>query len=179
MHSYSIEQHSHLFAAWAASRAASVMGCRFSVALGRDVIESVGLLPSLSLPDQLPKPTETDSVHRNWRNTACDFARTAGHPITHGVAAKLINCYLKSRFVCAGQQNHPNVAALHPPIDKILLEELAKQKFGSETKFWRASSKLGWSKFSSQQYEDVISLIRLSMNDKPMWMIEEYWKGNQ
>ena len=34
---------------------------------------------------------------------------------THGVAAKLINCYLKSRFVCGGYHAHARGrACTHP-----------------------------------------------------------------
>ena len=79
---------------------------------------------------------------------------------THGVAAKLINCYLKPRFVCAGYSDHPNVTALHPPIDKLLLEELAAQDFGRERVRWKEYSKHGWSRLNSDDYEAIVTLSR-------------------
>jgi hypothetical protein len=176
---YSIEQHTHLFAAWAASRAASVIGCRFSVERGRTVLEAVGFVADFSTPEQLPDPVNVDAQHKQWRNCACDFAANNGLTLTHGVAAKLINVYLKSRFVCGGQHSHKNVAAMHPPIDKLLLEKLAKNNFGQASKEWKRFSANGWSKLTSDCYEDLIDLIRTNIGDKPLWMIEEYWKGNQ
>ena len=37
---YTIEEHKHRFAVWAASRASSVKGCRFSVLQGKMIIEN-------------------------------------------------------------------------------------------------------------------------------------------
>jgi len=176
---YRIELHSHLFAAWAASRAASVKGCRFSVEQGRDILEGCGFVADLSTPDHLPEASAIDKKHREWRKRACDLAAAKGIPFTHGVAAKLINIYLKSRFVCAGYHLHPKVIALHPPIDKLLLEELAAKNFGDVVKEWRQASRNGWSKLNSDDYERLISLIRIHLPGKPLWMIEKYWAGNQ
>jgi hypothetical protein len=50
--------------------------------------------------------------------------------ITHGVAVKLINIYLKSLLVCGGYDSHEKVKALHPSIDSILLTELAERDIG-------------------------------------------------
>ena len=41
--SYSIEEHKHRFAAWAAVRAANVNGCRFTVEQGKDILEKAGM----------------------------------------------------------------------------------------------------------------------------------------
>ena len=37
---YTIEEHKHRFAAWAAGRGANVNGCRFSVLKGKNVLEA-------------------------------------------------------------------------------------------------------------------------------------------
>jgi hypothetical protein len=52
------------------------------------------------------------------------FPETARLRFTHGIAAKLVNVYLKSVFVCGGRHDHPRVRALHPPIDSLLLDAL-------------------------------------------------------
>lgn len=106
-------------------------------------------------------------------------AASLGIAMTHGVAAKLINCYLKSRFVCGGHHAHENVAALHPPIDAIVLDTLASEDNGCHRDRWNSFRRIRWSKFTSEQYQEVITLIRESLGDKPMWMIEEHWRGNQ
>lgn len=176
---YGIEHHSHLFAAWAASRASSVKGCRFSVAQGREILERCGFVVSFSSPDNLPEPSEIDAQHRDWRERAINAANAMDLPFTHGIAAKIINCYLKSRFVCAGHHADARVAALHPPIDRLLLNELGQRDFGGLSKVWKRASASGWSNFNSNQYEELIMSIRNHLFGKPLWMIEEHWRGNQ
>jgi hypothetical protein len=176
--SYTIEDHKHRFAAWAASRAASTITCRFNVLQGKEIIESVGLNRVLSDPSNLPTPTEIDAKHREWREAAIAAAKTKNLiGFSHGVAAKLINIYLKSAFVCAGYENHNHVSGLHPPIDSLLLEELYKSNVGDLKKAWGAAKKAKWSKFSSEQYEEVITNIRKALNGRSMWEIESCWRG--
>lgn len=176
---YGIEQHCHRFAAWAASRAASVKGCRFTVADGRTILEACGFGADFSQPEQLPAATATDKTHRQWRGKAIKAAKRLGLEVTHGVAAKLINCYLKCRFVCGGCHAHDRVANLHPPVDDILLKSLAACDFGGCANDWRTIRRTRWSKLDSEGYERMIAAIRKCLNGKPLWAIEEHWKGNQ
>ena len=44
---------------------------------------------------------------------------------------------------------------------------------------WKQAMKTRWSKFESDDYEQVIVLIRQSLKGAPLWRVEEYWKGNQ
>lgn len=61
----------------------------------------------------------------NGEKPLISAAKTKDLPgLGHGVGAKLINVYLRGAFVWAGHESHANVAALHPPIDSLLLEEL-------------------------------------------------------
>ena len=103
-----------------------------------------------------------------------------GKTFTHGVAAKLINIYLKAGFVCGGQDNDPRVQALHPPIDRLLLEELYRNDIGGLRGEWGQARKIRWSKFTSKQYETVIASIRSALGvNVPLWHIEKYWRGYQ
>ena len=106
-------------------------------------------------------------------------ATSRGLLFTHGVAAKLVNIYLKSRFVCGGHHAHARVAGLHPPIDSVLLSGLADANVGGHRKEWKQAARTRWSKLGSDDYEQVIALIRQSLKGAPLWRIEEYWKGNQ
>lgn len=124
MTKYGIKQHQHLFAAWAASRAASVSRCRFKVTQGRAILEASGFVAAFSEPEKLPTPAKMDNKHREWRTAAIKAAKLQGLTLTHGVVSKLINCYLKSRFVCGGHHAHRRVHNLHPPIDAALLKTL-------------------------------------------------------
>lgn len=179
MNKYGIERHKHIFAAWAASRAASVSRCRFKVTQGRAILEAAGFVADFSDPKKLPTPTKMDSKHREWRTMVIKAAKSQGLTFSHGVAAKLINCYLKSRFVCGGYHAHPRVHELHPPIDAVLLKTLTNHNIGGHSKEWRRAAHTRWSKLGSGQYEEVIALIRKSSNGEPLWKIEEHWQGNQ
>lgn len=177
---YSIEQHQHLFAAWAASRAASVKGCRFKVRQGREILEASGFTPALALPDQLPAPEKMDEQHQAWRDRVIESAQSLARPVfTHGVAAKLINVYLKCRFVCGGHHAHERVLHLHPPIDDELLKTLINKDVGGHGKAWKRLRRQRWSKFSSDHYQEAIALMRQSLTGEALWKIEEHWKGNQ
>ena len=176
---YGIERHQHRFAAWCASRAASVMGCRFSVETGRSILETCHFSADFSKPEQLPACHQMDEKHREWRCRVIEAAKAHGLAFTHGVAAKLINCYLKVRFVCGGHHAHEKVYHLHPPIDAVLLKTLASLDIGGYGTLRRQAGKTRWSKFNSEQYERVIALIRQHLKQEPLWKIEEHWKGNQ
>jgi hypothetical protein len=176
---YEIELHKHRYAAWAASRGASVIGCRFSVECGRSLLEACGFTARLCRPDQLPRPGMIDPAHRKWRETMIRSALSNDRVFTHGVAAKLINLYLKCRFVCGGHHGHERVDCLHPPIDGVLLKRLTNLDFGGHGKAWRHAAMKRWSKFDSDDYEQVIGLARESLRGAPLWMIEEHWRGNQ
>lgn len=180
MAKYCILEHKHRYSAWAASRAASTKTCRFDVNTGKRIIEVVGLQHLLVNADLLPSSTEMDASHKLWCETAIDAA--ISHGLTgfgHGVAAKLINVYLKGAFVCGGLEMHERVVELHPPIDSLLLDELYKNDVGGRKKTWALARKRRWSKFDADQYQEVIGCIRLAMNGRPLWQIEEHWRGYQ
>jgi hypothetical protein len=177
---YSIEEHRHRFAAWAASRAATVNGCRFKVAQGKTIIESSGLVEIGKNIEDLPLPDEFDEKHREWRNSVIRSAQPFQPAFTHGVAAKLINIYLKSIFVCGGLYTDPKVRAIHPPIDSVLLDTLYDKNIGGLRPYWQSVRQIRWSKLSSGQYEDLIVHIKLVVpQGEGLWSIEEHWQGYQ
>lgn len=178
--SYEIAEHKHRYSAWAASRAASVKNCRFEVADGKEIIEAVGLRGLAADPDQLPAPEDMDSSHRQWRERAIEEATRLGIAnFSHGVAAKLINVYLKGAVVCGGHHDHRRAVGLHPPIDRLLLDELYANDVDGARPIWSEARKQRWSKFTSEQYQAVISGIRSAMNGAPLWQIETHWRGYQ
>lgn len=176
---YSIDNHKHRLSAWAASRAASVNGCRFKVCDGVSILEASGFDAHFTF-SKLPLPEKIDDEHFSWRKKIIDEASKRGLVFSHGVAAKLINCYLKVRFVCGGEHGNKIVDALHPPVDDVLLKELAVIGYGGEARNWRKYRNIRWSKFDSDNYQGVVNLIRKTLTDgQPLWKIEEYWKGHQ
>jgi hypothetical protein len=160
MMEYSIHEHKHRFAAWAASRAASVIGCRFSVEQGKAVIEDADLRPLLLGPSQLPDPQQLDNAHCRWRVKVVAAARTRGLAFTHGIAAKLVNVYLKTGLTCCGHDGDLRVQALDPPIDSLLLDELWAKDIGGLRAEWAKARMIRWSRFTSDQYQCLIDSIR-------------------
>ncbi|MES2255150.1 MAG: hypothetical protein V4559_08925 [Pseudomonadota bacterium] len=177
---YHINEHVHRFAAWAASRAASTSTLRFSVAKGKDIIEVARLRELSSGPDRLPQPEGMNAYHKQWRARVIEAAQSNGLVFSHGIAAKLINTYLKAALVTTAYHGDPRIGALHPPIDRVLLDGLASSGLGSKS-FWRTMRDVGWSNFSSEQYEDVIGAISKLQEEteRPLWAIEEHWRGYQ
>ncbi len=177
---YSIEEHKHRFASWAASRGASVVNCRFKVEEGKAILEEAGLKEIANSLDHLPIPEEFDIQHRIWRENVIKVAKQYQKEFTHGVASKLINLYLKSVFVCGENINDSRIKAIHPPIDSILLEELYKQDIGGKREVWRKAKKAKWSKLTSEEYEQTIKAIKDTIsNNHGLWEIEQYWQGFQ
>jgi hypothetical protein len=175
---YSIHDHNHRLAAWAAATAARASRlCRFTVEQGFAILEQSGFTPNFSSLEHLPEPGEIDALHKRWRGVVISAARTQGLGFSHGVAAKLINCYLKVRFVCANLESSPKVAALHPPIDDLLLKSLARDNVGGLGHEWETLRVARWSKFDSETYQKAIDCIRMALpHSAPLWLIESYWK---
>ncbi len=177
---YSIEEHKHRFAAWAAARAASVNKCRFSVELGKQILDSAEMNNVARSIDNLPRAIEFDAKHREWRNKVIRAAQRHQLTFTHGVSAKLINIYLKSIFVCGHNHEDSRVKAIHPPIDSVLLDALYYGNVGNLRNQWQTARRTRWSRLNSAQYEGVISSIKQIIPDgNGLWQIEEYWQGFQ
>jgi hypothetical protein len=115
-----------------------------------------------------------------WRLALIHAAKERGLSFfTHGLAAKLINVYLKVAFVNTAYAACPNVVALHPPIDRELLSGLIESKLGTP-KTWRRFRNTAWSKFDSATYQAVIDAVRSALpTGHALWAIEEHWKGYQ
>jgi len=52
-------------------------------------------------PEQLPSESMMDDSHRAWRTAVVAAAAALDLQLTHGVAAKLVNMYLKAGLVAA------------------------------------------------------------------------------
>jgi hypothetical protein len=171
---YTIQEHTHRFACWAAATGASASPkCRFTVKVGKEILERAGFDAQLNNPEQLPSPSKLDSTHLAWRKRVIKEAKKCGVVFTHGIAAKLINIYLKTKFTCGGYAEHPNVAALHPPIDSLLLK--AQNQVDANKRRLRTN----WSTFDARTYQEVLNAVRSHNNSKLLWTIESLWQGHR
>lgn len=186
---YTESEHRHRYASWCASRAASVRNkCSFSAKTGKVIVERSGLSKLANGWEELPSPCDFDAWHRKMRKKMCLIAvKTDGvkGEFTDGIAAKLINIYLKTLFVIPAHtkitsEEINKLNSIHPPIDRTLLKNLAKANVGGNEMNWSQYLNLGksWSSFSSDIYEEVISKIK-KVSGKELWKIEENFNGYQ
>ena len=130
--------------------------------------------------ENLPMPDQFNKNHRQWRQNVIKAAETEGLLFTHGVAAKLINVYLKSAFLCPHLSTDERVMRIHPPIDSVLLDSLYKNDIGKKKAEWQKARSIRWSKLDSSEYESLIAAIREFIpEDEGLWTIEEHWQGFQ
>ncbi len=181
-----IEEHRHRFACWVASRAASVRGkSAFEVKEGVKIINECGF-PKYA--DQLLEIKDFDLWHEELckkvikkRNAQIEECKkkdpSYNRQVSYGVAAKLINCYLKARFVCGGA-DEDKIKAIHPPIDSLLLESLVKNNKQFREFYKKELKSKAWSNFNKTDYTKVIGKIKsLLGQSEPLWKIEYHWQG--
>lgn len=180
--------HRYKFAAWAAARAASSSkSARLKVKFASQLLRSVPGLYHLALGTEwLPPRSAFDEEHHRWCCAIIDAAASdEARPmfISYGVAAKLVNCYLKALFlsqfgVPSEDDFDGKIDAIHPPIDRLLLKDLTAKNVGGHKGEWLALYTKGWSNFDHADYVAAIKLIR-DATDGRLWAIEAYWTGYQ
>ena len=89
---------------------------------------------------------------------------------SYGRAAKIVAVYFKTRLL--NLENHPLINVNFPPIDAVLLKNLADKS--PELKFL-ADKK--WTHFDAEGYETAIkSITKWSViNNQKFWEVEKYW----
>lgn len=174
----------HRYAAWCASTAATSPNCRFKVQQGVEIIESSRALTYFSHNWHVPYLVQDfDLLHRKMRTQMVSRASKMGiKGFTHGVAAKIINMYLKTLHVIpilAMYEHLPDkqkekINIFHPPVDGQLIKALIKNDVGGKRQEWKKLPP--WTKMESREYEKAISIIKEITEGKP-WSVEQYWIG--
>ena len=171
---YTLEDHCHLFAAWAAARAAQRQLRGGSNGTLINAIAASGLRAAIAQRESWPKTADQfDAKHREWCGRIIDHSPKLD--LSYGRAAKLVAIYLKCRIVNAGHNDTDFGRVIHPPIDRILLQAIHKE-FRHDPKAAGFDTQT-WTRFDANEYFAVIEALRLLGLDKPaFWMAERYWK---
>jgi hypothetical protein len=129
---YDIYQHRHNFAVWAAARASQRR--LTTVDTLRKALESSEVVAFVR--DHVTDKIDSDAFaakHRSWCEEIVRSLLDAGvMNATFGRAAKLVAVYLKSMVVIGPFADSDLARVAHPPIDRILLRNLARAE-GLET----------------------------------------------
>jgi len=176
---YDLFQHRHNFAAWAAARGAQR---RFSdVGSMVEALEASGIREFLG-PKAPPKVDREafKRAHRKWCTSICrSWKRMGLAGITYGRAAKLVALYLKAMIVTGGHSHTSLSAEAHPPVDRILLQALARKLKHPQPlrAHWRT---VAWTKLDAKGYYTLIDQLRGTLEAKqPFWKLEADWNPQE
>lgn len=162
---YSFSDHLHNYAVWTAAR--SVQRGYTNTKNIKAAIEKTEL-QKIANNGGIKTSKEFDEFHRKTANILIKELTGLGVPTTYGRAAKIIAVYLKTSVVIRDKGESQLSKIVHPPIDNILLTNLAKINTGIVLR------NIKWSKLSEFEYFELIAKLR-SLNMNSFWKIEKYW----
>lgn len=183
-------EHRFRFAAWCGATAARASAnCRFTVSEGVTLLEKSKLDRIARGIDELPEAIDFDDHHKVWcseivKNAPSVMSKAPRKEFSYGVAAKLVDCYLKPLFLELQPPQYDEsirtrTNAIHPPIDSILLKNLGRRDPDIErSRNWKRWKKMGWSNFDRDTYLEIIQQVR-DVTENQLWRIEAFWTGYQ
>lgn len=169
---YTHDIHLHNYGCWTAARAAQrrFPGARTEVV--QSVLEKSGFPKALrELYESDPTAAQFDSWHQDMVGHLQVCFQDEGVVASYGQAAKVIAVYLKTVYI-ARYPESPLAYVAHPPIDRILLQNIKKCK---TTAVFTGS--LSWTKFGAAEYHAAVQYLREECENQPFWTIERYWIG--
>ena len=173
--SYDLFEHRHRFAVWAGARAAQ-RGFA-TVENLRDALEATNIRQFVADSSSLDIGAAAFEVqHRIWCHSIVDYLSEKGVAnATFGRAAKLVAVYLKSMIVVGPHAGSALAKIVHPPIDRILLQNLgmSSEIQSDHKKAWLATS---WTMLDEPGYYSLLSQLRTVLGGSdPWWAIERHW----
>jgi hypothetical protein len=168
---YTIGEHRHRFATWAAARAAGRGAGGWKASLVGEAILSAGNLRQVAdTIDNLPAPEQFPAAHAAWCKAIERALKSQGaEKVNYGRAAKVVAIYLKA--VSAGHDPAANekLRAVYPPVDAILLASLPKAQRD------RLRGLPRWTSFMECHHDKVISVLRDLAGKGGLWTVERFW----
>jgi hypothetical protein len=171
---YTIEEHRHRFAVWAAARAAQ-RGFR-TVAVLREALEVTDLRSFLSGSASADiRKDEFDALHQDWCRAICEhLAHHSSTGVSFGRAAKLVAVYLKTMVIMGERWDSSLGRNAHPPIDRRLLKEPRKQV--KDKNLRREWSAVNWTQLDEAEYYALVRQLRDLVLPAPFWTLEKHWQ---
>jgi len=160
------------FFAWAAARAAQAGSSKTTVAVLRDALVDADAI-HWDKTIAVSSAKEYDA----WHVAAIDGVHAklirAVPSISWGIAAKLVNVFIKGHWLLDAGCSGPMRFYGHPAIDSILLRLVDEKykKYGCDY-----TRSLRWQRMTRDQYAGVIAFLR-AHHQEAIWTIEEEWKA--
>lgn len=173
---YNLFEHRHRFSTWAAAR--SAQRAFATVDELRRALEASGIREFLATEGSFDIDcAEFEMHHRQWcRSIVRTLTKNGTVGATFGRAAKVVAVYLKCMVVLGPLANTRLAVAMHPPIDRQLLQTLSspQSRIDSQYKqYWRSVS---WTNLDEKTYYKLVSQLRAVLKiSEPFWKLEEYW----
>ena len=173
---YTKFEHQHRFAVWAAARAAQRNFT--SIDMLREALEQTSLSDFAKERHTIATAEVYNKKHIDWCRKIQSFLRENGiDNATYGRAAKLVAVYLKSMIVLPFIESK-QAEFIHPPIDRILLQNIAKKK-GLDRRKKELLRETNWTQLDERSYFKLVKLLLEICGDEPFWKLEEYWTVTQ
>jgi len=176
--SYTIAEHHHRFAAWAAARAALRGLADIRTGTISHALEHCGVVGVVDTRARWPTSVAVfDAAHRDWCQALLKDLRSAGTGnASYGRAAKVLAIYLKSRIVLGGHHAHAFAKVIHPPIDRILLQGIAEHVCAGNQALAKQLRTTTWTTLTAGAYYDLIDRLRgADLDRRAFWGIEQFW----
>jgi hypothetical protein len=165
---YNINDHIHLYAVWTAARAVQ-RGFTTTEKI-KAAIETTGMRAFAEKP-LLKGELHFKKYHQKWAGEltlSLKAQKVDRSKLTYGRMAKIISVYLKTSVILPAKGKTAVCRWIHPPIDAILLKELARVKGIKELE------KLRWTLLDEKGYWELCELI-LAEKETLDWRLEKYW----
>lgn len=164
---YSFAEHVHRFAVWTAARAVQR---NFTTTENiRKAIEQTGL-QTLVLKKNISTPKQFDKFHEKTCDKLISVFKKQGSDASYGKAAKIVAIYIKTAIVIPEKGKSKLSKIAHPPIDRILLQNL-------DSKYPELKLKSrNWTTLNKVEYFKLIQKFREDFG-VCFWKIEINWSS--
>lgn len=169
---YSIEEHIHRYATWTAARAQRAFATNeiMRAAINQTTLREFTKKSSCSRD-------EFDNFHGEWVGQLNEFFN---HKNEYGRYAKIIAIYLKSAVVLPKNGEGELCSVIHPPVDRILLDNLLNPKeellqerieFSKDERTFLRS--IRWTLMTEDVYWKLVEMLREKTGFT--WELERFW----
>lgn len=163
--SYSFADHLHNYSVWTSARAVQ-RGFTTTENI-KSAIDNTQLRKLVEVGG-VKTLVEFDNFHRSTAKIIIQHLTEMNIPTSYGRAAKIIAVYLKTSVVIRDSGESILSKIIHPPIDNILLTNLAKENKGM------GLENIKWTQLSEKEYFELMRKLQTIHHDS-FWKLEKYW----